>query len=106
LNPAPALRHYRAVRTLIVALLLAGCSDDPPSCQQAAGHYYAAGCAWFTSTGPVSEGQFALTCQQTEAAAPADCLDEFDAWLFCLDGVKDAGNCDCSREQSAILACR
>jgi hypothetical protein len=113
-QPQPLeLRAGRAqlwdVRIILVALLAVGCTQDPPSCQQAAAHYYQVGCHFASSSGPIAESQFVITCQQAAAQAPADCSGLFDDWLTCLDSVTAAGsatNCDCSQSQMALLACR
>jgi hypothetical protein len=105
----------RVMRALGVVLLMAvGCGEDepPPSCQQAFAHYYGAGCTYvdLTTGDPIPQGKMTADCQQLHAAAPTNCYAAFDAWLICLYSVPQGSTtnaeCDCSREQMALFACR
>jgi hypothetical protein len=103
-------------RTLLGLVFLAACggSDPPPSCAQAMDHYYGAGCSYFdTSTNPptpIAETQEVGLCQTLATAAPANCHDELDGWLVCVDHVPDHSStnadCDCSSSYMLLLECR
>jgi hypothetical protein len=86
------------------ALLVTSCGgEDPPSCQQAIGHYYSAGCTY------VDQGQVVTACQQTAAGASDSCQDDLDVWLVCNNSVPEGASmnsqCDCSEEFMALLRC-
>jgi hypothetical protein len=86
---------------------------DPPSCQQAIGHYYTAGCTYTDldadPPSPISQGQMITLCQQSAIAAPDRCQDDLDAWLVCNGDVpspsSSSSDCDCSKEFMALLRC-
>lgn len=102
---------------LIVAL--ASCSSDPaqshpdaapPSCQQAFGHYYAAGCTFSDSGGnPITESDMEGRCQTYVTTATPACLTLNNRWLTCMlelpSPARSAADCDCSQAQMAVLAC-
>lgn len=98
---------------LMVVVLMVGCVESvensgppPPSCQQAVGHYYGAGCVFVDgTTGQViPPGQFTADCQTEAANAPSACLDEFDDFLICINKATSTA-CDCSRYQMDYLTC-
>lgn len=102
--------------TILIALvvsLVAGCAEDPPpSCQQAIGHYYQAGCSYYdlNSGAPIAAATMIANCQGAAAEAPAQCQDELDEWLVCNNEVPDHSTtnaqCDCSQALMSLLACR
>lgn len=102
------------MRTLVVMVVMSliGCSSESPtpSCEQAFGHFFAAGCVWTDPTTGASERSSTpqddrllsiAVCQHVAIAEPAECRDDLDAWLRCLD----ASMCDCSAEQLALIDC-
>lgn len=100
-----------AVAVAVAALAACGTpNDDAPSCQDAVGHYYSAGCMFHNNSGSAeSESQFETNCQNTVNSSPENCADELDAFLNCLDDVPDATDggtaCNCSTEQTALNSC-
>ena len=92
---------------LAFAALSAGCSEDPPSCQQAVGSYYGAGCVFTDGAGTTfTEAEVVFACRADRANLPASCQDDLDAFLICLDERTGPGDCDCSVEQERLLTCQ
>jgi hypothetical protein len=97
--------------TLLGGLFLIGCGGDArpaPSCFDAFSHYYAAGCTLVDlNTGQqVSQGTVIAQCQTAAANEPANCRDEFDAFLSCINASTPAQQCNCSSDQMTLLQCR
>jgi len=103
-------------RLLVIAIVMtAACGGgaDAPSCQQALGHYYSAGCTYFdqTETPPpqIPQNEMVAFCQFAASEAPDSCQDDLDAWLECNDAVPDMAtsnaDCDCSNAYMALLRC-
>lgn len=91
-----------------------GSSEQPPSCQDAATHFYGAGC-YFEGSGSamISETTFETDCQSLATQAAADgsaCLDDANAWLQCLEDVPSPAtsinDCDCSGFQMQFADCK
>lgn len=93
-------------------LVLVGCGEEPPSCQQAVSHYYGAGCELRDSNGrPFTEGEIVASCKQSIAASTSsDCDAALEDLRFCFDSVPSPAmtnaDCDCSVEQDAVLTCQ
>lgn len=83
-------------RSLLCLFLLAACgSDEPPSCQQAVGVWFAAGCSVRDAEGnDIPETEVVLVCRQY-----LNCGDAFEDWVRCLEA---ADGCECSREQEEL----
>jgi hypothetical protein len=108
----------RNIKVAFLSLGLFACggsSDKPaPTCQQAIGHYYSAGCSYFDGTvnppAPIPQGQLVTACQDAAINAPASCQDELDTWLGCNNDVPTPSTtneqCDCSVEYMMLLRCR
>jgi hypothetical protein len=96
--------------TLLGLVFLIGCGGDgpPPSCADAFGHFYGAGCTFVdASTGqPFPMDEIISQCQSLAANAPANCRDELNTWVRCIEETSASKNCDCSAEQMALLECR
>jgi len=99
---------------MLVAALAACASDPtPPSCQQAIGNFYGAGCFYYdTSSGSavaITETDMLNRCTNAASAVPSNCLADFNAWLECNNGVKPPANnqtCgSCSTEYMALIEC-
>lgn len=97
---------------MIVAMVMPACGgEEPPTCQQAVGHFYAAGCYFYDlqTNQPFSEGAIVSNCREALATAPPQCEDELADFRFCLAGVpspvESNSDCDCSAEQEALLTC-
>lgn len=96
---------------LVALAFLASCGEDAPSCQQAVDHYYGAGCRLVNlQTGvEFTAAEVIADCKGALAAAPDRCQDELDDLRSCWGGVRtpaaSIADCDCSREQDAILTC-
>jgi hypothetical protein len=92
-------------------VLAAACGgDDLPSCQQAFGSFYGAGCALYDiSTNPpgqYSQTQATAICQQINIDVPERCRDRYEDWLICIDSIATMSQCEtCSQEMDALFAC-
>ena len=108
------------MRNLIVAamVLVMACSSedggddevDAPTCQQAITSFYDAGCAFGNSDGSdIPPGEMIESCKDSLVSQPDDCVDEFEAFMFCLDDVQgpvdSSSDCDCSNEQEDWIVC-
>lgn len=97
---------------MVVGVLVAACSSssDAPSCQEAIGHYYSAGCSYFDTSGsPIAQGTIEGQCVQAASSAPSECISKLNAWLECNDSVPDGATtnaqCDCSQTFMAVVEC-
>ena len=98
-------------RVFLGMVFLIGCggSERPaPSCFDAFNHYYAAGCTLVDlNTGqPVAQGTVIAQCQSAATSLPANCKDEFDGYLSCVNTSTPSSQCNCSSDQMTLLECR
>jgi hypothetical protein len=99
-------------KALALVLLVACGGEDVPSCQQAVSHYYGAGCVLLATNGqPYPEIEIVNSCKELLATSPSRACDEaLEDLRICFGSVPSpaSGNadCDCTREQDAILTCR
>lgn len=90
---------------------IAACGgEEVPSCQDAIGNFYGVGCTFIdTTTNPPTETPQVTAlniCSQINIDVPDQCMDEFEDWKFCLDGVTSNAQCtSCSQEMDALFAC-
>lgn len=89
---------------LATCLLFIACNSDdadPPSCQAGVAAYYDSGCGFTDLDGnTIPQGDVVALCRDTLQVQSCD--DELNAWLECLESTDD---CDCSREQEALIDC-
>lgn len=105
------MRTIQTIQTIAMLVLVACGGEDAPSCQQAIGHFYEAGCRLFELAGgrelPQAEAQG--RCQDLLVSAPKSCLDELADLRSCWGGVRSPAtsnaDCDCSSEQDTLLTC-
>lgn len=96
---------------LVVALVACGGGEEAPTCQEAIGHFYGAGCALFDTNGqPFSELVILEDCKRSLAIADdTSCEDEFADYRACLASVPSPGNAQscssCAAEQEALFTC-
>jgi hypothetical protein len=92
---------------VVFVVLLVACSSDPvPTCEQAFGSFYKAGCVWddpSDARGPAAQPLAVAVCEYVVGAEPAACRDDIDAWLRCFDDAPT--ECDCTAEQNALIRC-
>ena len=96
-------RFLAGVVSTFVFILGLGCGGDPtsvvrvPTCGEAFGGYYDAGCSFVDSSGDSVDLRVMTTlCTAARAAADAwggDCPDRMDAYLVCLSRVSYPDQC-------------
>jgi hypothetical protein len=95
-----------------LVVLWIGCGGDArpaPSCFDAFSRFYSNGCTFVDlNTGqPIPQSTIVAQCQNLASAAPANCRDELNVWLECINDSSASGNrCNCSSEQMTLLECR
>jgi hypothetical protein len=94
-----------AATVALSVLSCGGGEDEPPTCQRAMTAFYDDGCQFFEAeTGtPIPLGEMISACLDVRAEAPAQCQDDLDGLLFCLES--GPSDCDCSVEQEQLLTC-
>lgn len=99
------------MRAILIAAVLSACSSDPPpSCQQAIGNFYGAGCTYLDGSGaPIPAASAENICIQIAGAVPSNCKDAFDAWLVCNDDViapaNNAACVSCTQQYMTLVEC-
>jgi hypothetical protein len=104
------MRTLMRVGALVAMFTAAACGEEAPSCQQAVSHYYGAGCRLVDVNGrPFTEAEVIGDCKGLLAVAPDSCVDDLEDLRFCFAGVPSpigpVTDCDCTREQDALLTC-
>lgn len=89
------------MRWVVVIGLMAACSSEQaPTCEQAFGRYFGAGCTWGDDQ-PLA----VAVCQTVAQQYPVTCREDLEAWLRCLDEATPAARCDCAAEQAELARC-